>query len=123
MTTGSVRGVASDSSGALIPGASVVLSSRNTGESSLHRTNDAGIFVFLSQPVGAYTLEVSATGFRKEVVDAVVVQVGQPTTVNVSLQPGAGSESITVKGESPLLRTEDSDQSSVVNRELLDGLP
>ena len=123
MTTGNVRGIASDSSGALISGASVVLSSRNTGESSLRRTNDAGIFVFLSQPVGTYTLEVSATGFRKEVVDAVVVQVGQPTTVNVRLQPGAGSESITVKGESPLLRTEDSDQSSVVNRELLDGLP
>jgi hypothetical protein len=123
VTTGSVRGVASDSSGALIPGASVVLSTRSTGESSLHRTNDAGIFVFLSQPVGTYTLEVSATGFRKEVVDAVVVQVGQPTTVNVRLQPGAGSESITVKGESPLLRTEDSDQSSVVNREFLDGLP
>src|SRR5450755_1893754 len=123
MTTGSVRGVASDSSGALIPGASVVLSSRNTGESLTRKTNDAGIFVFPSQPVGTYTLEVSATGFRKEVVDAVVVQVGQPTTVNVRLQPGAGSESITVKGESPLLRTEDSDQSSVVNRELLDGLP
>jgi hypothetical protein len=45
------------------------------------------------------------------------VQVGQSTSVNLRLQPGAGSESITVIGESPLLRTEESDLSSVVNRE------
>jgi hypothetical protein len=123
VTTGVVRGVARDSSGAVFPGATVVLSARSTGQSSTRRTNDAGIFVFPSQPVGAYSLEVTSAGFRKEIVEGIYVQVGQPTTVNVSLQPGAGSESITVTGESPLLRTEDSDQSSVVSRELLDGLP
>jgi hypothetical protein len=123
VATGVVRGVARDSSGALVPGAAVILLARSTGQSSTRRTNDAGIFVFPSQPVGTYSLEMTAAGFRKELVEDVHVQVGQPTTVNVSLQPGAGSESITVTGESPLLRTEDSNQSSVVNRELLDGLP
>ncbi len=123
VTTGDVRGVARDSSGASVSGATVVLSARSTGQTSTRRTNDAGIFVFPSQPVGTYSLEVTAAGFRQEDVEGVYVQVGQPTTVNVSLQPGAGSESITVTGESPLLRTEDSNQSSVVNRELLDGLP
>jgi hypothetical protein len=123
VTTGLVRGVARDSSGASIPGAGVVLLARNTGESSLRTTNDAGIFVFPSQPVGVYSLEVKASGFRKELVEGISVQVGQPTTVNVTLQPGTGSESITVSGESPLLRTEDSNQSSVVNRDLLDALP
>ena len=123
VTTGDVRGVAWDSSGASVPGAIVILLARNTGQSSTRRTNDAGIFVFPSQPVGSYSLEVTAAGFRKELVEGVYVQVGQPTTVNVRLQPGAGNESITVSGESPLLRTEDSNQSSVVGRELLDGLP
>ena len=123
VTTGTVRGVARDSSGAAIPGATVVLSALNTGQTSTRKTNDVGIFVFPSQPVGAYSLEVTAVGFRTEVVEGVAVQVGQPTSVNVHLQPGAGTESITVTGESPLLRTEDSDQSSVVNRDLLDGLP
>ena len=123
VTTGVVRGIARDSSGAVIAAATVTLLARSTGESSQHRTNDAGIFVFPSQQVGTYSLEVTAGGFRKEVVEGIRVQVGQPTTVNVSLQPGVGSESITVSGESPLLRTEDSDQSSVVNRELLDDLP
>jgi hypothetical protein len=123
VTTGAVRGVARDSSGASVRGAVVVLRARGTGESSFRTTNDAGIFIFPSQPVGNYSLEVSAAGFRHELVDGVSVQVGQPSTVNVNLQPGAGTESITVNGESPLLRTEDSNQSSVINRDLLDGLP
>src|SRR5258707_8035650 len=123
VTTGTVRGVARDSSGALVPGATVVLLALSTGQSSSRGTNDAGVFLFPSEPVGTYGLEVSAPGFRKEVVEGIQVQVGQPTTVNINLQPGAGAESITVNGESPLLRTEDSNQSSVVNRELLDGLP
>jgi Carboxypeptidase regulatory-like domain/TonB dependent receptor len=123
VTTGTVRGVARDGSGASILGATIVLLSSSTAQSTTRITNDAGIFVFPSQPIGTYRLEVTAAGFRKEFVEGVQVQVGQPTTVNVSLQPGAGTESITVHGESPLLRTEDSNQSSVISRDLLDGLP
>ena len=123
VTTGVVRGVVTDSSSAVVPQATVVLSARTTGQRVTRTTNSDGIFVFPSQSVGAYSLEVTAPGFRKEAVEGVAVQVGQPTTVNVRLQPGANTESVTVSGESPLLRTEDSNQSSVVSRELLDGLP
>lgn len=121
--SGLVRGMVHDSSGAVVPEAKVVLLSRNTGQRVMRSTNTAGIFVFPSQPVGSYVLEVSAQGFRKQIVERLDVEVGQPTTVNVQLQPGAGAESITVTGESPLLRAEDSDQSSVIERKLLDGLP
>src|SRR6202790_5441488 len=123
VNTGTVRGVVSDKSGAVVPKAAVVLLSRSTGQEQTRTANGAGIFVFPSQTVGLYTLEVSAAGFRQAIVEGVYVQVGQPTTVNVQLQPGTRGESITVSGESPLLRAEDSNQSSVVNRELLDGLP
>jgi Carboxypeptidase regulatory-like domain/TonB dependent receptor len=123
VTAGVVRGVVSDSSNAVVPQAIVLLSARDTGQRFTRTTNSAGIFVFPSQAVGTYSLDVTAPGFRKETVEGVAVQVGQPTTVNVRLQPGAGAESITVTGESPLLRTEDSNQSSVVSRDLLDGLP
>jgi hypothetical protein len=123
VNTGTVRGVVSDESGAVIPGAPVVLLSRGTGQERARTTNGSGIFIFPSEAVGSYTLEISATGFRKAIVEGVYVQVGQPTTVNVQLQPGASKDSVTVSGESPLLRTEDSNQSSVVNRELLGRLP
>jgi Carboxypeptidase regulatory-like domain len=123
VNTGTVRGVVTDKSGAVVAEAAVVLLSRGTGQRQSRTTNGAGIFLFPSQPVGPYTLEVGAAGFGKTVVEGVYVQVGQPTTVDVELQPGSGRESITVSGESPLLRAEDSNQSSVINRELLDGLP
>jgi len=123
VNTGTVRGVVSDKSGAVVPEASVVLLSHGTGHEQTRTANGAGIFVFPSQTVGLYTLEVSAAGFRQAIVEGVYAQVGQPTTVNVQLQPGTRGESITVSGEFPLLRAEDSNQSSVVNRELLDGLP
>ena len=123
VTTGTVRGVITDSSGAVVPGANIALSLLGSTQHVTRNSNDAGIFVFPSQSVGVYQLEVSATGFHKALVQSIDVQVGQITTVNVRLQPGAGEESVTVHGESPLLRTEDSNLSAVINRNLLDGLP
>src|SRR5215469_568786 len=121
--SGSVRGLVYDGSGALVTQATAVLIARSTGQEIRRTTNSTGIFVFPSQPVGQYVLEVTAPGFSRQVVDGVVVQIGQPTTVNVQMKLGVGAESITVTGESPLLRAEDSDQSSVVTRGLLDDLP
>ncbi len=123
ITTGCVRGVVTDNSGAVISGASAVISSHSDGRRQSYTSNSAGIFVFPSQPVGLYTLEVNASGFRKEIIEPLLVQVGQTTSVNARLQPGAGSESVTVTGESPLLQTENSNQSSVIDRDLLNGLP
>jgi len=123
VTAGAIRGAVTDKSGAIVPGANIVLLSRNTGEKLMRITNEAGIFMFPSQPVGIYTLQVTAPGFQQQRVGPLDVQVGQTLSVNLCLQPGTGAESITVTGESPLLQTEDSTQSSVVNRGLLEGLP
>lgn len=123
VNSGTVRGLVSDSSGAAIVGASVSLISRPNHWTSTRTSNSAGIYLFASQTVGLYAVEVSAPGFRKQVVEPVLVQVGQTTSVNVRLQAGGESESVTVIGESPLLRAEDTDVSSVISRHLLDELP
>jgi Carboxypeptidase regulatory-like domain len=123
MVSGVVRGVVSDHSGAVLRGAEAVLISADTGQRLERTTNSSGIFVFPAASVGRYTLEVTAHGFQKSIVQGVDVQVGQTTPVEIKLVPGAGSESITVTGESPLLRSEDSSLSSVINRSLLDGVP
>ena len=123
VNSGQIRGVAVDSTGALIPNAKITLISRVTGITATRTSNSQGIFVFPAQPVGSYSMEVKAAGFRTQVIDGVDVEVGQATSLNVKMQPGAADESITVTGESPLLRPEESDLSSVVNRESLDDLP
>src|SRR5262249_10800278 len=122
ITTGMIRGVVSDSSGAVISGANVVLTANGATRATRY-TNGSGIFVFLSQPWGRYRLQGSFAGFKQALVQNGDVQVGQTAIVNLPLQPGAGNESVTVNGESPLLRAEDSNLSSVINRGLLDGLP
>ena len=123
ITTGMIRGTVSDNSGAFIPGANVVLMALATGQTVSRSTNDAGMFIFPSQPVGVYTLEASASGFGRQRVEGISVDVGQSTTVHLQLHPGQATDSVVVKGESPLLRLEDSDQSSVVERQLLGNLP
>ena len=122
VTTGSVRGTVTDVSGAIIPGATVVLRLL-PGQDLTRSTNSAGIFLFPSQPVGEYLVEVSAAGFSKQKVLSVSVEIGQTTTVNFRLKPENSSESVIVSGESPLLRLEDSAQSSIVSRAQLDSLP
>jgi Carboxypeptidase regulatory-like domain/TonB dependent receptor len=123
VNAGLVRGVTVDSSGAVIPDATITLISQATGTTITHTSNAAGFFAFPAQPVGIYSIEVRAAGFRRQLMDGVEVQVGEATSVNVRLQPGAASESVTVSGESPLLRPEESDLSSVVNQQMLDNLP
>ena len=123
VTAGIIRGLVTDDSGAVIPGATATLIASNAQQSASRITNSVGIFVFPSQPVGLYGVEVSAAGFRTQKVSELRVEIGQTTTVKIHLRPGTGSESITVTGESPLLRTEDSNLSSVVDRESLESLP
>jgi hypothetical protein len=123
VTAGVVRGLVTDDTGAVIPDAKAILIASNTDQSAIRNTNNVGIFLFPSQPVGVYGLEISAAGFRKQRVNDIHVEIGQTTTVKVHLRPGAESESVVVSGESPLLRTEDSNLSSVVDRENLENLP
>lgn len=123
VTTGVVRGTVSDNTGAFIAGANVVLMALETGQNVTRTTNDAGMFIFPSQPVGIYALQASAAGFGQQRVEGIRVDVGQSTTFQLQLLPGKASDSVVVKGESPLLRLEDSDQSSVVDRQLLGSLP
>jgi hypothetical protein len=79
-------------------------------QSEKRSANEFGIFLFPAEPVGTYTLEVAAKGLRNTVVNGLVVQVGQTTAVNIEMQPGPGNESMTVTGEPPLFRIEDSEQ-------------
>lgn len=123
ITTGVVRGTVSDPSGAVIPGATITLTAHMTGQHVERKTNGDGIFVFPAQAVGTYDLEISATGFRTQRQQGIAVQVGQTTGLSLRLQPGAGSESVTVVGESPLLRADESHLSSVIDRTMVDGLP
>ena len=123
VVSGTLRGLVSDKSGAMVRNAKLTLISSSTGQRLERFTNRLGAFVFPTLTVGTYGLEVSAQGFQRQFVPTVVIEIGQTTAVNLKLTPGADDESVTVTGESPLLRSEDSSLSSVINRPLLENVP
>ena len=123
VTTGSIRGVLADQSGAVVVGASVQVQRQGTGIATNQLSNREGIFVFPALDVGDYQVRVTAPGFRPANANSVTVHVGQTTTVDVRLQAGSYAQTMEVTASVPVLRTTESSSSTVVSRSLLSGLP
>jgi Carboxypeptidase regulatory-like domain/TonB dependent receptor len=123
ISNGSISGRVTDSSGGVVVGATVIAKSSSTGVSQTSKTNAAGIYNFSSLPVGTYDLSVSQSGFKLTDIQNLTVQVGQTTTQDLVLQIGAQSETVTVTAEAPLLRASESSVSTVVDQQLIEGLP
>jgi hypothetical protein len=97
-TTSRLLGTVTDPSGAPVAGANVRLTSEGTGQTFNIATSEAGVYAFEAVPIGLYTVAVEASGFKKFLGKGNVVNIGQPTTVNVRLDIGAVTESIEVSG-------------------------
>lgn len=123
ISRGAISGSVTDSSGAALAGASVAASNSATGLNLKTRTNSAGFYSFPSLGVGEYTLEISHAGFKTVAIQDVVVQVGQTTSANAKLEVGAVTQTITVTGQTPLLRPDEATVSSVVDNAMIQSLP
>src|ERR1700731_3301280 len=123
ISNGSISGRVTDTSGGVVSGASVTAKSEGTGVPQSGKTNGSGIYNFTSLRVGPYTVTVSHTGFKVAEVKNVIVQVGQNTEQDISLQVGSLSDSVTVTASVPLLRTTESSISTVIDQKLIDDLP
>ena len=98
--TSTVRGVVKDPQGNVVPGASVTLTNLGTNLSRSSTTNDQGSYSFDFVQVGDYRIEVEAKGFKKALLNDVHALVGTAATVDVQLQIGDVSESVTVSSAS-----------------------
>src|SRR5215469_17134687 len=94
--TTSLRGTVSDNSGAVIPGAQVLLANALTSFSRSTTTNSQGAYEFVEIPPATYDLTVTANGFAKFQQKGIVLAVATPATLNVSMQLASTSESIEV---------------------------
>jgi hypothetical protein len=93
-----------DSTGALIPGATVTVVNKATNATRPTTTNEVGLFDLPALPPGLYTLKCELAGFRTATRD-VELQVQQTARVNFTLELGTVSEMATVTGQSPLVET------------------
>jgi len=123
ISTGSISGQVVDASGGVVVGATVNLENPAAGVKLSTKTNATGFYGFPSLNVGLYEVSVNQTGFKTVVVNSVLVQIGQNTAVNVSLQVGHVNESVTVTAETPLLLTTESKITTVLSEDLIANLP
>ena len=114
-----VSGRVTDSSGAVIPGASVELQNTATGVRVKTQTNAEGLFVFPPASSGGYEVSVAAAGFSTAQIKGMTLEVGQSRTVNVTLTPSAVSESVTVNESTPLLTLNRADRGTVVENQFV----
>lgn len=113
---GSITGIVTDSSGAVVKDAkvSVILTDRGQEIRSL-TTNGAGLFVAGSLPVGTYEVKISASGFQTDDITGLVLHANDALTLNRSLNAGAESQTITVSADALQLNLENATQQAVID--------
>jgi hypothetical protein len=105
--TGNIQGTVSDSTGAVVPNATVILSDEATHVERTTQTSSAGVYLFPAIPVGTYDVSASAPGFKKYVQSKIVLEVGSSIAVNPALAVGSGLQTVEVQAEGLALQTED----------------
>lgn len=122
--TATVLGSVTDDSGAVVPRATVTLRNVATGVTATAVTDESGAYQFFNARIGVYTVSAEAAGFTRGVAENVQVKVGARQRVDLSLKPGAVTETVTISGDSvQLLETETSDRGQVINRQQIVNLP
>lgn len=120
---GTIAGNVSDSQGAVIPGATVVVTNTETNMVSRSATNDTGYFVVSLLNPGIYTVSVEAPGFKKAVREGLQLNVGDRLEFAFQLEIGALTEAITVKAGAVMLETASASSGRLVDRRQLVELP
>jgi hypothetical protein len=122
-TSATVRGTVTDSSASVIPGATVTLQNESTGFTRDAVTNEAGFYSFAELPIGTYTLSVELSGFKTATRTNIVLNVADDRAVDIVMEPGAVTETITVQAAAQSVRTIGGDVSGVVTGAQVRELP
>ncbi len=119
--TGSLRGIVSDPSGAVVQNATVTARQTETGLARAVSTDRSGAYVLAELPVGHYQLQVEAKGFQNYLRDGISLDVNAMATLNVRLTVGAETEKVQVMADAQLIQsTTTSLGKPVLEREMVD---
>lgn len=116
-------GTVTDSSGAAVANVKVTITETNTGISRVSQTNESGNYVFPDLPPGTYTVLAEQPGFKRESRAGIDVIVNTTGRIDLVLQPGNASETVTVVAETPILQTERADTGRKIESILTENIP
>ena len=122
-STASITGIVRDSSGAVLPGATVIAKHTDSGLTRTVVSSESGAYNLELLPIGAYEITTSLQGFKQETRRGINLVVGQQAVINLTLEVGAAAESVTVTDEAPIVNTTLSSTSGLINEAQIKELP
>jgi hypothetical protein len=122
-TTSAIVGQVSDATHALVPGANVTTTNRETGLTRKVKTDAAGRFNVPQLIPGTYSVLVEAQGFQPQRQDNVFSGLGQKQTVDFTLAVAQSNETVEVSSQAPLLNPENANTSTTVGAPVLENMP
>jgi hypothetical protein len=123
VNTASLTGQVTDTAGAVVANASVVVKNKATAAERSTTTDNSGYYTFASLPVGVYSITVEAQGFKRTVHEAVNLEVGQKARLDTLLEVGAVSESVIVATSPPILSTQEPTPGGVIESRMISDMP
>lgn len=118
-----IRGLITDNTGAVLPGATVTLSNVNTGVAVTRQSDSEGLYIFDFVDPGIYRMTVTQPGFGDFTQENIVVQSGGDVTVNANLKPGTLRQSVTVEATPPAVEFNSSNQELTVDTKMANDTP
>jgi len=120
----SIQGVVTDPDGAVVSGATLTLTNLDTNQKLVATTNDSGIYNFNALPPNRYSLLVEKAGFKKKTLENVGFIPEQANAINIQLEIGEVTQTVTVSGDStPLIDTETASINGVVSSNQIQHMP
>jgi Carboxypeptidase regulatory-like domain/TonB dependent receptor len=122
-TTGAIGGVVTNPNKEVVPGASVAVKNIGTNKEDAATTDDSGRFKVSNLQPGIYSVAVNSSGFSPMTVDAVTVEIGRETNIEIALSVGPVTGTVDVTAEAPVINTTQQDFSSNLNQTSINELP
>ena len=122
-TTGNITGTVRDPQGAAVPKAEVTVTEEKTGLSRTVTATDDGFYNFTSLPAGVYTVSTGPAGFKKSVTTGVDLHVNENKTVNLDVQVGQVTETVTITSETAPVEVRSGEVSSLISEKQVTELP
>src|SRR5215203_7505319 len=122
-STGILQGTITDTNGAAIPGVDFTSFNLGTGLSYSARSDGAGFYQFVVIPVGTYQLTSQINGFKTQIVNAVDIQVGNTTVIDLQLAAGDINEKVTIEANAALVNLDSVSVGQVISERTIQDIP
>jgi Carboxypeptidase regulatory-like domain/TonB-dependent Receptor Plug Domain len=118
-TAATITGQVTDSTGAVIPNATIVVKNSDTGQSRKVQTNSSGQYSVFPLSPGSYSITIEQTGFKKSVI-ATTLNAKDRRPIDIVLEVGGSSETVTITDQPPLLQESPTGQTLINNKQIIE---